>query len=79
MPEEELHQQIGRILGDVAPSMFLSSFSETVAFFLGLSTCNELLYYLQMIVGWFDSRFPFQMPIVSVCTCPQVLCPPCLR
>ncbi|XP_056327122.1 NPC intracellular cholesterol transporter 1 [Danio aesculapii] len=39
MPEEELHQQIGRILGDVAPSMFLSSFSETVAFFLGaLST-----------------------------------------
>uniref|UniRef100_A0A3P9APQ1 SSD domain-containing protein n=1 Tax=Esox lucius TaxID=8010 RepID=A0A3P9APQ1_ESOLU len=39
MPQEELHQQIGRILGDVAPSMFLSSFSETVAFFLGaLST-----------------------------------------
>lgn len=36
MNEEELHQQIGRILGDVAPSMFLSSFSETVAFFLGI-------------------------------------------
>nr|XP_019965833.1 PREDICTED: Niemann-Pick C1 protein [Paralichthys olivaceus] len=35
MPQEELHQQIGRILGDVAPSMLLSSFSETVAFFLG--------------------------------------------
>ncbi|KAM8839461.1 NPC intracellular cholesterol transporter 1 [Synchiropus picturatus] len=35
LPHEELHQQIGRILGDVAPSMFLSSFSETVAFFLG--------------------------------------------
>lgn len=35
MAHEELHQQIGRILGDVAPSMFLSSFSETVAFFLG--------------------------------------------
>lgn len=35
MPQEEIHQQIGRILGDVAPSMFLSSFSETVAFFLG--------------------------------------------
>lgn len=35
MPQEELHQQIGRILGDVAPSIFLSSFSETVAFFLG--------------------------------------------
>ncbi|XP_037313117.2 NPC intracellular cholesterol transporter 1 [Pungitius pungitius] len=35
MPQEELHQQIGRILGDVAPSMLLSSLSETVAFFLG--------------------------------------------
>lgn len=35
MPQEEIHHQIGRILGDVAPSMFLSSFSETVAFFLG--------------------------------------------
>ncbi|CAL8345138.1 unnamed protein product [Merluccius merluccius] len=35
MHQEELHQQIGRILGDVAPSMFLSSISETVAFFLG--------------------------------------------
>ncbi|KAM9439657.1 NPC intracellular cholesterol transporter 1 [Clarias gariepinus] len=35
LEHEELHQQIGRILGDVAPSMFLSSLSETVAFFLG--------------------------------------------
>lgn len=36
---ETLDKQIGRVLGDVAPSMFLSSFSETVAFFLGtLST-----------------------------------------
>ncbi|XP_061110400.1 NPC intracellular cholesterol transporter 1 isoform X2 [Conger conger] len=35
MPQETLDQQIGRILGDVAPSMFLSSLSETVAFFLG--------------------------------------------
>lgn len=32
---ETLDKQIGRILGDVAPSMFLSSFSEAVAFFLG--------------------------------------------
>uniref|UniRef100_A0A8C5MZR4 NPC intracellular cholesterol transporter 1 n=1 Tax=Leptobrachium leishanense TaxID=445787 RepID=A0A8C5MZR4_9ANUR len=36
---ETLDQQIGRVLGDVAPSIFLSAFSETVAFFLGaLST-----------------------------------------
>ncbi len=40
MPEEELHQQIGRILGEVAPSMFLSSFSETVAFFLGMPSSD---------------------------------------
>jgi len=32
---ETLDKQIGRVLGDVAPSMFLSSLSETVAFFLG--------------------------------------------
>lgn len=32
---EKLDEQIGRVLGDVAPSIFLSSFSETVAFFLG--------------------------------------------
>ncbi|XP_043921296.1 NPC intracellular cholesterol transporter 1 isoform X2 [Protopterus annectens] len=32
---EEPHQQVGRILGDVAPSILLSAFSETVAFFLG--------------------------------------------
>lgn len=36
---ESIDQQIGRVLGEVAPSIFLSSFSETVAFFLGsLST-----------------------------------------
>ncbi|KAM9308837.1 NPC intracellular cholesterol transporter 1 [Gastrophryne carolinensis] len=39
LQNEKLDQQIGRILGEVAPSIFLSSFSETVAFFLGaLST-----------------------------------------
>ncbi|XP_074056173.1 NPC intracellular cholesterol transporter 1-like [Macrotis lagotis] len=32
---ETVDKQLGRILGEVAPSMFLSSFSETVAFFLG--------------------------------------------
>lgn len=43
MPQEELHQQIGRILGDIAPSLFLSSFSETVAFFLG--KIDQLLHF----------------------------------
>ncbi|XP_072460487.1 NPC intracellular cholesterol transporter 1 isoform X1 [Notamacropus eugenii] len=39
LPGETLDKQLGRLLGEVAPSMFLSSFSETVAFFLGaLST-----------------------------------------
>ncbi|XP_016287146.1 NPC intracellular cholesterol transporter 1 isoform X2 [Monodelphis domestica] len=36
---ETLDKQLGRILGEVAPSMLLSSFSEAIAFFLGaLST-----------------------------------------
>lgn len=32
---ETLDQQLGRVLGEVAPSIFLSAFAETVAFFLG--------------------------------------------
>ncbi|XP_061905585.1 NPC1-like intracellular cholesterol transporter 1 isoform X2 [Entelurus aequoreus] len=38
-PEEKREQQIGRVLGNVAPSMLLCSLSESVCFFLGaLST-----------------------------------------
>ncbi|XP_068461309.1 NPC1-like intracellular cholesterol transporter 1 [Clinocottus analis] len=38
-PGEKREEQIGRVLGNVAPSMFLCSLSETVCFFLGaLST-----------------------------------------
>ncbi|XP_076812151.1 NPC intracellular cholesterol transporter 1-like [Clavelina lepadiformis] len=33
--KESCEEQIGRVLGEVAPSMFMSSISETVAFFLG--------------------------------------------
>lgn len=43
MPNEEIHDQIGRILGDVAPSIFLSAFSETVAFFLGKKITRSFL------------------------------------
>lgn len=55
MPQEELHQQIGRILGDIAPSMFLSSFSETVAFFLGKTEFMNLvrMFYLKKKVADF--------------------------
>lgn len=35
-PRESTEQQIGRILGDVAPSMLMSSLSESLAFFLGM-------------------------------------------
>lgn len=38
---ETLDQQVGRVLGEVAPSMFLSSFAETVAFFLGKYSWNS--------------------------------------
>ncbi|XP_034559487.1 NPC intracellular cholesterol transporter 1 [Notolabrus celidotus] len=51
MPQEELHQQIGRILGDVAPSMFLSSFSETVAFFLGALSNMPAVRTFSMFAG----------------------------
>ncbi|XP_059193898.1 NPC1-like intracellular cholesterol transporter 1 isoform X2 [Centropristis striata] len=38
-PREKREEQIGRVLGNVAPSMFLCSLSESVCFFLGaLST-----------------------------------------
>lgn len=39
---ETLEQQLGRVLGEVAPSMFLSSFSEAVAFFLGNFSLNSI-------------------------------------
>ncbi|KAM6948894.1 NPC intracellular cholesterol transporter 1 [Aplochiton taeniatus] len=51
MPQEELHQQIGRILGDVAPSMFLSSFSETVAFFLGALSSMPAVRTFSLFAG----------------------------
>ncbi|XP_061588491.1 NPC intracellular cholesterol transporter 1 [Cololabis saira] len=51
MPQEELHQQIGRILGEIAPSMFLSSFSETVAFFLGALTNMPAVRTFSLFAG----------------------------
>uniref|UniRef100_A0A668AVG5 Niemann-Pick disease, type C1 n=1 Tax=Myripristis murdjan TaxID=586833 RepID=A0A668AVG5_9TELE len=51
MHNEELHQQIGRILGDVAPSMFLSSFSETLAFFLGALSNMPAVRTFSMFAG----------------------------
>lgn len=41
LQEETLDQQLGRILGEVAPTMFLSSFSETSAFFFGKFTVDR--------------------------------------
>ncbi|KAM9322799.1 NPC intracellular cholesterol transporter 1 [Pholidichthys leucotaenia] len=51
LPGEELHQQIGRILGDVAPSIFLSSFSETVAFFLGALSSMPAVRSFSLFAG----------------------------
>lgn len=51
LPQEELHQQIGRILGDIAPSLFLSSFSETVAFFLGALSNMPAVRTFSMFAG----------------------------
>ncbi|KAG8442189.1 hypothetical protein GDO86_011113 [Hymenochirus boettgeri] len=49
--EETLDQQIGRILGDVAPSIFLSSFSETVAFFLGALSSMPAVRTFSLFAG----------------------------
>ncbi|MEE6464214.1 hypothetical protein FKM82_006214 [Ascaphus truei] len=48
---ENLSQQIGRVLGDVAPSMFLSSFSETIAFFLGALSSMPAVRTFSLFAG----------------------------
>ncbi|KAG8571041.1 hypothetical protein GDO81_011513 [Engystomops pustulosus] len=48
---EKLDQQIGRVLGDVAPSIFLSSFSETVAFFLGALSSMPAVRTFSLFAG----------------------------
>ena len=41
---ETREQQIGRAVGRVGPSMLLTSLSESLAFFLGMSCCSCMLY-----------------------------------
>ncbi|XP_069587304.1 NPC intracellular cholesterol transporter 1 [Ranitomeya imitator] len=48
---EKLDQQIGRVLGDVAPSIFLSAFSETVAFFLGALSSMPAVRTFSLFAG----------------------------
>ncbi|XP_029446991.1 NPC intracellular cholesterol transporter 1 [Rhinatrema bivittatum] len=51
IPGETLDHQIGRTLGEVAPSIFLSSFSETVAFFLGALTSMPAVRTFSLFAG----------------------------
>nr|DBA24360.1 TPA: hypothetical protein GDO54_012030 [Pyxicephalus adspersus] len=51
LQNEKLDQQIGRILGDVAPSIFLSAFSETVAFFLGALSSMPAVRTFSLFAG----------------------------
>ncbi|NXN94904.1 NPC1 protein, partial [Rhinopomastus cyanomelas] len=48
---ETLDKQIGRVLGDVAPSMFLSSFAEAVAFFLGTLSAMPAVRTFSLFAG----------------------------
>jgi len=48
---ETLDQQLGRVLGEVAPSMFLSSFSEAVAFFLGALSKMPAVHTFSLFAG----------------------------
>ncbi|XP_037661477.1 NPC intracellular cholesterol transporter 1 [Choloepus didactylus] len=51
LQEETLDQQLGRVLGEVAPSMFLSSFAETVAFFLGGLSLMPAVHTFSLFAG----------------------------
>ncbi|XP_033613302.1 NPC intracellular cholesterol transporter 1 [Fukomys damarensis] len=48
---ETLDQQVGRVLGEVAPSMFLSSFCETSAFFLGGLSVMPAVHTFSLFAG----------------------------
>ncbi|XP_075389176.1 NPC intracellular cholesterol transporter 1 isoform X1 [Tenrec ecaudatus] len=48
---ETLDQHVGRVLGEVAPSMLLSSFSETVAFFLGALSVMPAVHTFSLFAG----------------------------
>lgn len=67
MSHEELHQQIGRILGDIAPSMFLSSFSETVAFFLGKTEFMNPVRMFYLKIKWQISYWLVRNSEISLC------------
>ncbi|XP_068093368.1 NPC intracellular cholesterol transporter 1-like [Hyperolius riggenbachi] len=51
LQNEKLDEQIGRVLGDVAPSIFLSAFSETVAFFLGALSSMPAVRTFSLFAG----------------------------
>ncbi|XP_048662393.1 NPC intracellular cholesterol transporter 1 isoform X1 [Marmota marmota marmota] len=48
---ETLDQQLGRVLGEVAPSMFLSSFCETSAFFFGALSVMPAVHTFSLFAG----------------------------
>ena len=48
--EEDIPHKVGRVLGEVAPSMLLTSLSESIAFALG-KLCNELLLIVKPAVA----------------------------
>ncbi|KAM6149068.1 NPC intracellular cholesterol transporter 1 [Erethizon dorsatum] len=48
---ETLDQQLGRVLGEVAPTMFLSSFCETAAFFLGGLSAMPAVHTFSLFAG----------------------------
>jgi Niemann-Pick C1 protein len=49
--KESVENQIARVLGEVGPSMFLSSGSETVAFFIGALSTMPAVRSFSMFAG----------------------------
>lgn len=58
-PGEKREEQIGRVLGTVAPSMLLCSLSESVCFFLGRNLCVAVVWrFLPRSLRYKPQRFP---------------------
>jgi Niemann-Pick C1 protein len=47
-------EHIGRVIGEVAPSMLLNSFTDSASFFLGNSSCTFYLEFIQQLTYYWN-------------------------
>lgn len=81
-PNESIPEHIGRTLGQVGPSMLLTSVSESCCFFLGTYQCNIAKYTFQfkwIIVRTLNScTYKWAAFLIDVFVALQVVYPICL-